>query len=56
VGIVLLLENLDIDPGFSSLFEQLPYTKNKPSYDIRLWVKFLAPLGNSPSTAVPVAW
>jgi hypothetical protein len=31
VGIVLLPENLDIDPGFISLSEQLPLAKKKTS-------------------------
>jgi hypothetical protein len=47
---VLLPENLDVDPGLLSLSEQLPHTKKSSVDRIRLWAMFFAPLGNSPST------
>jgi hypothetical protein len=56
VGMALLPDNLDMDPGLLSLAEQRPMYKKKLADGIRLWAKYFAPPESSPSTPVPAAW
>jgi hypothetical protein len=56
VGMALLPDNLDIDPGLLSFVVQRPTYRKKSADGIRLWSKYFAPLGSFPSTPVLALW
>jgi hypothetical protein len=56
VGMVLLPDNLDFDPGFLSLPEQRPLYRNKSANGIRLWAKYFAPPGSLQCTPALAVW
>jgi hypothetical protein len=55
VGMVLLPNDLDVDPGFSALVA--PQTGRKSlGGGVRLWAKFFAPVPNSDRVEIPLGW
>jgi hypothetical protein len=54
VGMAMLPDNLDVDPGLQSLILRKTLTAKKSADGIRLWTKYFAPPGSSP--LIPNAW
>jgi hypothetical protein len=56
MGMALLPDNLDVDPGLQSMVLSKSWNGKKSTDGVRLWAKYFAPLGSSSGTLVSNAW